>query len=501
MLKNNLITDPDLAERFGDELGGRYAPARVEDVDALINSFGRFATRKYDRPFVTTSITQALAAAVATIPKVTPQVLSPYQTIDMAKGEKASGYLCDGSKYGFHSNYADEMLDLLANPSSVLSIIPIYTIIPKVEIRDIKKDARDLAFGPAWFTDLSMMFEKDFFLCNMVEWPNSPMKVGIPMPQGWPYLVHGLRAYRNSSFQTWFAEWDASQFDRSHPVELTLTWERLLEIFGVVKQLFADEPKKQALFYVCFWSVFRLVLLPDGRIVLVQAGIYSGDISTTNKNTIFHIVRLALCWMDIFGTIVGFRQFMKISGICLFGDDAICAAHNAEHLYFLQNLQAAWERCFGSELKMHLSTRISEVSFLGKRSLGDDDISMMYPVSSDLDRQIASLVLKTKKGQTPVMRLSKLLAHRLLLAGFCLNTTNTISDQTKSRNTRGLDLLQRIDSAISAHVSEYGDFFQGDPEWVGLLYPATCDAEELYSRVMLGRDTILPEGFAPDRLV
>ena len=384
------------------------------------------------------------------------------------------------------------MTQLLANPTAVLSCIPIYTIIPKVEIRDVTKSPRDLAFGPAWFTDLSMMFEKDFFNCVLDSWPNSPIKVGIPMPQGWPYLVTGLKRFTRRDFRTIFANWDAKQYDRSHPIELTLSWYELLELFDVLKETLSETLKEVA-WYVHFWSCFRLVLLPDGRIVLVMAGIYSGDVSTTNKNSLFHIMRLAICWRHIFGTLDGFRAFVRTSGLALFGDDGICAAHCEKHVYFLENLGAAWEACYGAELKITLTPSISEVSFLGKRALGDDSIACMYPVSADLDRQIASLVLKTKKGQTPVQRLSKLVAHRLLLCGFAINLRSPLTDDTAANNDRGADLLRRLDDAIKDHLIEYSQFHLGDPEWSGLLYAAQAPPEELFAQLMYGHDTISPE--------
>lgn len=493
MLKNNLFADEDLASRFGEELDGQYKPADVSDVRALLKSFDNYARRDYDADTVNKWLDDALRVTCEVTPPVEPSVLTPQETICICRGEKSSGHDCLGTKYRFHSRYLDEMTEALADPVSLMGCVPIYTIIPKVEIRKVTKPARDLSYPPAWFTDLTIQYEKDFFLCTMEKWSESPIRVGIPLPQGWPFLVYQLLHYAVHWFTTMFAEWDAKQFDRSHPIELTISWHRLMEMKKAFESVEMDDELKALLNYINFWSCFRLVHLPDGRVVVVFAGIYSGDVSTTNKNSYFHIVRLALCWCDIFNTIEGFKRFVRTSGLSVFGDDGVCAAHNPRDLYFLENLNGSWERLFGAELIIHISPQISEVSFLGKRSLGDDSWSRNIPVSSDLDRQIASLVHKTKSGKSPVQRLSKLVAHRQLLAGYSYTASLAVTENTLSRNARGRQDLVKLDAAIKDHLTLHAQKYVSDYSWAALEYLATIPPKELFSLMMVGSETPFPE--------
>jgi hypothetical protein len=221
-------TDTELRELFAEEFTGNYGLAQTKNINQIIESFGRYATRDYDRDFVSQHLPTALSATVDVVPKVHPVKLTPSQTIGATKGEKSSGFLCLGTKYKFHSKYLEEMLEALADPSSLLECVPIYVIISKDEVRDVTKLCRDLAFPPTWFSDLATMYEKDFFLTTMGEWYNSPIKLGIPIPQGWPQIVDGLLRFRNISVDFVLAEWDAKQFDRSHPNEITLSWHQLM---------------------------------------------------------------------------------------------------------------------------------------------------------------------------------------------------------------------------------------------------------------------------------
>jgi len=479
-----------LHKLFKDEISGMYGLAQTKNIPQVIDSFGRYATRNYDRQFVSDKLRAAISATVDVVPKVSPCKLTPAQTIGVAKGPKSSGFLCLGTKYKFHSRYLTEMVEALEDPSCLMECVPIYVIISKDEVRDKTKPCRDLAFPPVWFSDLATMYEKDFFLTTMAEWHHSPIKLGIPIPQGWPQIVDSLLRYRTASEDFWLAEWDASQFDRSHPLEVTISWHDLMALMSCFVGL--NPADKRVLAYIAFWSCIRLVYLPDGRIVVVSAGIYSGDISTSNKNTYFHIIRLALCWIHTIGSISGFRRWVATSGLCLFGDDGVASFGTPESVRFLSNLPSAWNTLFGATLKVHQSRSISGVSFLGKRSLGDDHFFRYVPVSSDLDRQISSLVLKGKKSMTPAQHLSKLFAHRLLLCGYAFDCL-TDDAETNQKNFLGRVCLDKVDLAIQKHIDKYSKLIGDDPEWLSLIYPCTCPATELFSYQLVGRDVLFPE--------
>jgi hypothetical protein len=388
--------------------------------------------------------------------------------------------------------YLHEVLRSLKDFLEFLHCIPIYVIIPKEEIRDVEKDPRDLAFPPVWFVILTIMFEKMFFLDTMQSWAESPIRVGIPLPQFWYAIIHWLTCYERPTFKTLYCMWDAKQFDRSHPIEITLTWHELMQLKQAIS-IPSSKEHRAVLDYISFWSCIRIVLLPDGRLVLVTAGIYSGDVSTTNKNSYFHLVRLALCWKYIFGSFDGFRTFIVQSGLSIFGDDAVCAAHCQAHVYFLEKLPEAWAKTSGGILKVFCSHNISEVSFLGKRALGDNLPKSLIPVTSDMDRQIASLVMKNKPSQNdPLKRLSKLVAHRQLLAGFAYDS-GTCSQDTANANMRGRDNLQRLDLAIKMFVNEKDQLMLKDPSWVKLKELGLMDAKSLCSYLLGGSDIPIPE--------
>jgi hypothetical protein len=493
-----LVRDEELFIEFRDDVDGKYAPARVEDVGALIESFGRYATREYDREFVAANTLAAIKATCDVTPEVHSQILTPYQTIGVMNGDKASGYLALGNKYNFHQKYMSEMQEALQDPSSLMECVPIYVVIPKVEIRAVEKMPRDLAYPPAWFVDLVAMFEKDFFSVTMEQWHVSPIKVGMPMPAGWPMIVHGLKRHDVPEFQSIRVDWDAVQYDRSHPIEVTISWHILMELKkcfeGLRDDQDLDSPLRRVLAYINFWSCVRIVLLPDGRLVLVAAGIYSGDISTTNKNSYFHIVRIALVWIKIHGTVDGFRTWLRKSGIVIFGDDGTCSINRKIYLRLLEGLATTWKDLFGAELKVHQSHYLSEVVFLGRRALGDDAISQLLPVTSDLDRQISSLVEKTRKGMTPVQRLSKLVAHRLLLSGFSLNPA-LASPATAEKNARGARSLKKLDSVIAKHIDREDERNADLPDWVSLTYLAHMPASELFYMQLTGKEVIRPEAY------
>lgn len=483
--------DERLLELFGGELGGKYALADTKNVEQISSSFAEYATRDYDREFVKEHVSAAVQMTAKVTPTLAPEKLLPELAIGCLKGNKASGYKCNGTKYQFHRRYLDEMLETLRNPVNLLHCVPLYTVMSKDEVRDVSKACRDLAFPPCWFTDLGAMYEKDFFNCTLEKWNEGPIKLGIPLPQQWKLIIRGLRRHRSAKFLSWYFEWDAKKFDRSHPIEITMSWPELMALKAAIDAL--DLENDPVLRYLNFWSCVRLVILPDGRIVLVFAGIYSGDISTSNKNSYFHIIRLALCWMHIFGTMDGFVIFMKMSGICLFGDDAVCGAHCPKHLYFLNNLQKSWERLFGAELKVHSSTEIAGVSFLGKRSLGNDDGTMNLPVTSDLERQVASLVYKTKRTSDPIQRLAKLTAHRQLLSGFSIYC-DSVSGEVALQNQRGRSDLALLDIAIKEHVEKYDQICTNSEQWNSLrLMAYELSAPDLYSMLLEGSDAIFSE--------
>jgi hypothetical protein len=485
-------TERDLDELFATS--GAYALADTRNKREVVTSFAKYATREYNRQSVTAMLAQALTLTAAVTPRVQATKLTPYETIGQVKGTKASGYLCNGTKGKFHSLFLNEMQEALVDPTSLMECVPIFVLISKDEVRLTKKECRDLGFPPVWFSNLAMMHEKDFFLVTLESFMKSPIKLGIPLPQAWPHIIQELRRFMPSSdsFQSSYHDWDASQFDRSHPIEVTLSWHN----FMLIKECLWIQTDSQVAAYLSFWSCFRIFYLPDGRVVLVSAGIYSGDVSTSNKNSYFHIVRLALCWISIFKTTGGFRTFMFKSGICIFGDDAVCAAHDPMALRFLTELSSTWYTLFGSELVMHKSTDISGVSFLGKRSLGNDSWQSVVPVTADLDRQISSLVLKGKRSMTVVQRLSKLVAHRLLLCGFDFES-GPVSVETNVQNQLGRQHLAILDAYLQDYVKKYEKLNAENPDWRKLVYYALCPPQSLFAFQMKGTDVLLTEGSHP----
>lgn len=484
--------ESDLDEIF--EISGEYGLANTTNKKEVITSFAKYATRQYERDFISEHLSQALRMTASVTPELSPTKLTPIETIAQTKGLKSAGYRCNGTKGKFHSLYMNQMQEALEDPSVLLECVPIYTVISKDEVRKVSKDCRDLAFPPTWFSDLAISYEKDFFLTTLEAFEVSPIKLGLPLPQAWPTLIVGLLRHRPDpkKFQSLFGEWDAVQFDRSHPIEVTLSWHEFMQL----KKAAFIALGCQISAYLSFWSCFRIVYLPDGRVVLVSAGIYSGDVSTSNKNSYFHIIRLALCWIRIFNHSKGFRTFMAKSGICIFGDDAVCAAHDPMSVRFLTELGTAWYALFGAELKVKLSTDISGVSFLGKRSLGNDSWQAFVPVTSDLDRQISSLVLKGKRSMTIVQRLSKLVAHRLLLCGFDFGS-GAVSDEVQIQNNQGKHHLSVLDSYIKKFISKNDPLNNENPQWRSLTYFGTCPPQTLVALQMTGTDVLFPEAKQP----
>lgn len=184
------------------------------------------------------------------------------------------------------------------------------------------------------------------------------------------------------------------------------------------------------------------------------------------------------------------------SGICLFGDDGVCAAHDQQAVDFLTELPNTWHTLFGAELKMKFSHDISGVGFLGKRSLGNDSWQIYVPVTADLDRQISSLVLKGKRSMTTVQRLSKLVAHRLLLCGFDFES-GPVSEETKSQNDLGRQHLKTLDTYLRSYVQDNEKLNAENPDWRQLSYYALCPAQSLLAFQMKGTDVLLPEDSGP----
>lgn len=489
MQSNTLVADTELDEVFGPQLNGQYAPARIEDVDALISSFGRFATRSYDRLFVQSVIESVVRVTAATTPPVSAPVLDPYQVVGLILGNKAAGFHCLGSKYNFIKAYIWYLYPSLEHEYILMQAVPLYVLIPKEEIRDVAKAPRDLAFPPTWFVLLTVKYEKVFFMDTLNNWIQSPIKVGIPLPQCWFLIYYWLTQYARSGFTTEFFMWDASQFDRSHQLEVTLAWHDLMRLKKAMAEVYIHE-KSHVLDYILFWSCVRLVALPDGRIVLVIAGIYSGDISTTNKNSYNHIMRLAICWHYRFGSLKGFRTFVKLSGLCLFGDDAVCSAHTPQHFDFLANLASVWQTTSGANLVVSHSKHFSKVSFLGRRALGDTLPHAIIPVTSDMPRLISSLVFKNKPGRTAITRLSKLIACRQLLCGFSFGQGHC-TNGTQEANQLGLENLNSLDLVIRRHIAIYDSQFRGHPEWQSLVFMGTMEQEVLLASLLCRTDVPL----------
>lgn len=494
MLKNSLVADSDLLEVFGPQLNGQFGPANVDDVQALISSFGRFATRSYDREFVSSVVEDAVRVTALVTPPVTSPVLDPYQVIGAVLGNKAAGHKCLGTKMRFISEFIHYVTNALSFDILLTQCIPLYVIIPKEEIRDVSKAPRDLAFPPTWFVLLTVKYEKVFFLDTLENYFQSPIKVGIPLPQCWYMIVFWLTEFCNSVFKTWYFMWDASQFDRSHPLEVTLTWHELMDLKEALSGYFAlqDKTTSVVLDFILFWSCVRLVVLPTGRIVLVIAGIYSGDVSTTNKNSYFHIVRLAICWRRHFGSFRGFRHFVRVSGLCLFGDDAVCSAHTQSHYDFLMKMPEHWQATSGASLVVSCSQHISEVSFLGRRALGDSLPHSLVPVTADMPRLISSLVFKNKPSRTHITHLSKLIACRQLLCGFSYPPPTHVTSDISVANHKGRENLRLLDLIILDYLARYSSTNSEHPQWRSLAYMGTIPATELLSFLLAQSD--LPLG-------
>lgn len=486
-IKSNLFVDPALEDVFSDLTSGKFVPARVEDTLALIRSYGEYATRKCDLDLLTGNMPAIVKTTVSLLPQVSDCLLDPQETIAMSHGEKAAGFICEGTKQKFHEKFMVEMYGALSDNCALIETTPINVQLPKNELRDFVKDPRDLVLPPVWFNNLAVQYEKLFSVQSQQLWFDSPIAIGIPMPQAWPLIIAGLVKYLVSPAVTLYFMWDAKKFDRTHPIDITITWYDFLILVGAVRSI-GDATRE----YILFFSSVRVTVMPDGKLRVAFAGIGSGDASTSFKNSVFHIMRLAACWIRVFGTLKGFRTFMLRCGIRIFGDDALCAAHTPMHVFFLRNMATAWEAVFGAGLVMSESPYISEGTFLGKRALGDDPLTRVMPVSSDLDRQLSSLIKKNKKQIVPLKKLSKLVSHRFLLCGFSLTPTE-VSPKTAALNAIGREALLRLDVYTRSFIADFSELFAENVDFTKTAYFALIDAQHLARLMMSGDDLLVPE--------
>lgn len=379
-------------------------------------------------------------------------MMSDENVIGIQELKKGSGCGCSSLKATCWHDNPFLLLEVLKNPSLMLCQIPIWTLSGKLEVRDVSKPCRCYMIAPMWMSAVQQKFTKLQNLTMMAARFKIPSAVGMRVPEDWYELYTRLHEHEEPDYKIKFflsdiKLWDSVQY-RSVLWRTARLRCRALGLTGEEKKLF---------YHYVYWTINRVVLLPDGDLVLTKDGNASGKPDTTFDNGINQIQMHAMLWHDLYGTFSGFEMFLQRAKEFTNGDDIISACVNAADEDFYRALPGLWKKRFGSEMKSELVEEWSAVHFLGAQPISSVWPGCVLVKPYDIPRQMANLVHKGNKPSKfdPFIELQRGFGHRNLLAATCVNPTH--------------EELDTLKECIGDLITDYNPVMQNHPEWKKLV--------------------------------
>jgi len=437
-------------ERFGNQ---QYALSRVENHHEVTKSHEKYATvcdlrdveflESFDQNSELDDLMWSLYGRCLRTKRVDTVSIVGLQ--NMSKG---SGFACSSLKKACWQKAPYQLLEFIDNPLLSTDMPVIWLASGKLEIRLIEKDCRVYLICPMWFSAQIQSFMKRQDINVMEARFTIPSAVGMHVPVEWVTLHTRLHKHVRPDFEPKYYLSDIKLFDSMQYRSLFWRNARLR-----AKGLNLKGDDLAAYMHLTYWTINRIVLLPDGQVVLTKDGNPSGKPGTTVDNGMNQVQMVAMCWHYLFETFHGFLDFIERSGFFTNGDDVIAIIVCAEDERFFKRLPEVWKKLFGSDLIAEIVNEWKDVHFLGSQPLSNDYPGKYLVKPYDLPRLVANMI---HKGQDPanfdpVKELQRGLAYRLHLA-----TTATLKEH---------DALDTLNSCVNKLIEEYDSVYHGTPEW------------------------------------
>jgi hypothetical protein len=206
--------------------------------------------------------------------------------------------------------------------------------------------------------------------------------------------------------------------------------------------------------------------------VLTRQGMGSGDPNTTSDNCLNHLFEWFVMWKLAKKNPHKFSLFVEQTGMCLFGDDIVAAAHSEIHLAFYTFARDNWEKTFGTPIKMFFNSDISKVDFLGRRSATDDEFGRYNCVPADPIKLASSLIFKSHPASELKKILQQAVAHRTMFSACRLDYNSEFHPYADALDEDCRELAAFADHTIGSTYA---------PDYVSIRFLLTCHWEILIS--------------------
>lgn len=447
---------------------GEYGLSHVDNIEEITRSHAKYAEpcRKRNVEFIESFDENPLLDSImwaiygfALTTDTTPDVT----VVDIQNLSKGAGTACSSIKRACWEKGAWKLIKLLDDPSPMRGEIPIWQGSGKLEIRLKTKPCRIYVIAPMWFSMGGQKFTKLQNESLMAHRFKIPSAVGMSVPYEWPRLHRALHEHARPGFKTLYFLSDISLWDAVQ--HRSCLW-RLFRLRARGLGLVKGTPEYAQFEHQVYWTINRIVLLPDASVVFTKDGNASGKVDTTHDNGMNQVQMVAMCWHYLKGNFIGFVQFIRRSGFFTFGDDVVASIVCKEDLSFFERLPELWLSLFGGTLKSEIVSEWSDVHFLGQRPISNFYPGCFLVRPYDTDRQVSNLVEKGNpvNKPDPIRDLQRALAHRMLLAATYLTDDH--------------DVLDALKVCIADLVNRYDPLLIDDPLWAQLKSQALKDDDE-----------------------
>jgi hypothetical protein len=437
-------------ERFGN---ADYALSRVENSHEVVKSHLKYAQvcKLRDVTFIesfdkNSELDDVIYSLFGRCLKT--QRVDSISIINLQNMTKGSGFACSSLKKACWEKSPYKLLEFIKHILLTTDLPVIWLASGKLEIRLIEKDCRVYLICPMWFSAQIQTFMKRQDHNIMEARFTIPSAVGMQVPVEWIRLHTRLHRHVKPDFEPKYYMSDIKLFDSMQYRSLFWRDARLR-----ARGLSLEGQQLDEFMHCMYWTINRIVILPDGQVVFTKDGNPSGKPGTTVDNGINQIQMVAMCWHSLYHTFHGFLDFIERSGFFTNGDDVIAIIVCEEDERFLRRLPEEWKLRFGSELKAEFATEWKDVHFLGSQPLSNDYPGKYLVKPYDLPRLVANMI---HKGQDPtkfdpVKELQRGLAYRLHLA-----TTATLKEH---------EALDQLNLCVNKLIEEFDATYHGVPEW------------------------------------
>jgi hypothetical protein len=450
----------------------KWGLARVDLTQQIFQSFDRFNAGIGLRPdeFIESCVADGLDEFSRMFSKQLSQTPSSVaEVIGYLDASKSAGFGHGGTKQTFMDAHHPLLVSYLEDLDLMDTLLPIWAVTGKDELRAKEKVVRTIQAPPVIFQACVQKYCKKATEALFSSPTLGPFKPGIAIPQEWEWIVHRLEAYSGQfgDFTTQYMMADIKTFDAGQPPAV-----RKFSLKLRLRHLKVTPLEKEHVEKLFRNLVYRVNLLPDGSLVLTRQGMGSGDPNTTSDNCLNHLFEWFVMWKLAKKNPHKFSLFVEQTGMCLFGDDIVAAAHSEIHLAFYTFARDNWEKTFGTPIKMFFNSDISKVDFLGRRSATDDEFGRYNCVPADPIKLASSLIFKSHPASELKKILQQAVAHRTMFSACRLDYNSEFHPYADALDEDCRELAAFADHTIGSTYA---------PDYVSIRFLLTCHWEILIS--------------------